>query len=120
MSINKDVSKILKLCMIGYTFLYKNCQFYFIIVTHLSSQDYDICIRRPAGTTVICYTQCTNTAGIAAANSAATAQVRTSINHFAKVSVEFSIRFFWIIAKRQNIIIFVFNCISGKLRAQVC
>lgn len=43
-------------------------------VTHLSSQDYDICIRRPAGTTVICYTQCTNVAGASAANSAATAQ----------------------------------------------
>jgi len=41
-------------------------------VTHLSSQDYDVCIRRPAGANYICYTPCTSVAGAGA--NAATAQ----------------------------------------------
>jgi len=49
-------------------------------VTHLSSQDYDICIRRPAGATHICYTQCTNVAGASAANMAATAQASFGVS----------------------------------------
>ena len=33
--------------------------FTFFIVTHLSSQEYEICIRTPAGTNRICYVECT-------------------------------------------------------------
>ena len=29
------------------------------VAVHLSSQRYNICIRRPAGTTTICYIPCT-------------------------------------------------------------
>jgi len=39
-------------------------------VTHLSSQEYDVCIRRPAGANYICYTPCTSVAGIAVAGPA--------------------------------------------------
>lgn len=44
-------------------------------VTHLSNQNYDICIRQPIGTTFICYIACTSVAGAAATdNAASTAQ----------------------------------------------
>ena len=52
------------------------------LVTHLSNQKYDICIRQPkstSSTTHICYIACTSVAGISAANAAATAQVGSRI-----------------------------------------
>jgi hypothetical protein len=43
--------------------------------THLSSQKYTSCIRRPAGTTIICYVACTSVIAVnAGANLATTAQ----------------------------------------------
>jgi len=49
-------------------------------VTHLSNQNYNICVRRPAGVSFICYTQCTNVAGAAAANTASTAQASFGVS----------------------------------------
>lgn len=51
-------------------------------VTHLSNQKYDICIRQPRSSTRnwICYIACTNVAGIAAANAAATAQASFGVS----------------------------------------
>lgn len=50
-------------------------------VTHLSSQEYTICVRRPAGVTHICYTPCTLVAGAAAtADMASTAQASFGVS----------------------------------------
>lgn len=50
-----------------------------ILVTHLSNQKYDICIRQPISTTFICYIPCTFVAGTDGNNAAATAQVVSSV-----------------------------------------
>jgi len=43
-------------------------------VTHLSSQDYTSCIRKPVSTSSICFWPCNNAAGAAIANMPSTAQ----------------------------------------------
>jgi len=50
-------------------------------VTHLSNQEYTICIRRPAGITHICYTTCTQVDGVAI--TAATAQASFGLGQAA-------------------------------------
>ena len=49
---------------------------FFFSVTHLSNQEYEICIRTPSGVNHICYIPCTAPAD----SSIATAQVRYLID----------------------------------------
>ena len=41
--------------------------FYIYSVVHLSGQEYEICIRTPAGSNHICYVPCTESGGTTAA-----------------------------------------------------